>query len=141
MGQPTDHSPRAAWIAGQLARESGADDTLCLEATTVALLRWSGCTANAPEFAQLFGDDVAGRKALLAVQSTGSGFRSGTSGRSSAFQSLSHIHCEVSGGIAVQLGLDMPTQFALRHLFESYDGKGAPDGLQGSQVPASVYMT
>ena len=78
MGQPTDHSPRAAWMAGQLARETGGDDALCTEATTVALLRWSGCTANAPEFAQLFGDDVGGRKALLAMQSSGSGFRSGT---------------------------------------------------------------
>ena len=78
MGQPTDHSPRAAWMAGQLAMTIGADEALCTEASTVALLRWSGCTANAPEFAQLFGDDVSGRKALLAIQSSHSGFRSGT---------------------------------------------------------------
>jgi HD-GYP domain-containing protein (c-di-GMP phosphodiesterase class II)/DNA-binding CsgD family transcriptional regulator len=140
MGQPTDHSPRAAWLAGQLARAAGADDINCREATTVALLRWSGCTANAPEFAQLFGDDVSGRKALLAIQSSGSGFRSGTRHKGSAFLSLSRIHCEVAGDIAVQLGLDEATQFALRHLFESHDGSGAPDGLRGEQVPASVYM-
>ncbi len=140
MGQPTDHSPRAAWLAGQLARAAGADDIDCREATTVALLRWSGCTANAPEFAQLFGDDVSGRKALLAIQSSGSGFRSGTRHKGSAFLSLSRIHCEVAGDIAVQLGLDEATQFALRHLFESHDGSGAPDGLRGEQVPASVYM-
>ena len=140
MGQPTDHSPRAAWMAGQLAKAVGADDAACTQATTVALLRWSGCTANAPEFAQLFGDDVSGRKALLAIQSSGSGFRSGTRRKGSAFLSLSRIHCEVSGDIAAQLGLDEATQFALRHLFESYDGSGAPDGLRGEQVPASVYM-
>ena len=140
MGQPTDHSPRAAWIAGQLARAVGADEATCTEATTVALLRWSGCTANAPEFAQLFGDDVSGRKALLAIQSSGSGFRSGTRRRGSAFHSLSSIHCEVSGDIAAQLGLDEATQHALRHLFESYDGSGAPDGLLGEQIPASVSM-
>jgi HD-GYP domain-containing protein (c-di-GMP phosphodiesterase class II) len=140
MGQPTDHSPRAAWIAGQLARAAGADDALCSEATTVALLRWSGCTANAPEFAQLFGDDVSGRKALLAIQSSSSGFRSGTRRAGSAFLSLSRIHCEVAGDIAVQLGLDAATQFALRHLFESHDGSGAPDSLHGDQIPASVYM-
>ncbi|WP_457097780.1 HD domain-containing phosphohydrolase [Lysobacter sp. P5_B9] len=102
-------------------------------------MRWSGCTANAPEFAQLFGDDVSGRKALLAIQSSGSGFRSGTRHKGSAFLSLSRIHCEVAGDIAVQLGLDEATQFALRHLFESHDGSGAPDGLRGEQVPASVY--
>jgi HD-GYP domain-containing protein (c-di-GMP phosphodiesterase class II) len=140
MGQPTDHSPRAAWMAGQLARAAGADDTICTQATTVALLRWSGCTANAPEFAQLFGDDVSGRKALLAIQSSGSGLRSGTGRIGSAFLSLSRIHCEVSGDIALQLGLDEATQFALRHLFESYDGSGAPDGLRDERIPASVYM-
>jgi HD-GYP domain-containing protein (c-di-GMP phosphodiesterase class II) len=140
MGQPTDHSPRAAWMAGQLAKAVGADVASCREATTVALLRWSGCTANAPEFAQLFGDDVGGRKALLAIQSAGSGFRSGTRRKGSAFLSLSRIHCEVAGDIAVQLGLEEATQFALRHLFESHDGSGAPDGLRGGQVPDSVYM-
>ena len=140
MGQPTDHSPRAAWMAGQLARAVGADDATCTQATTVALLRWSGCTANAPEFAQLFGDDVSGRKALLAIQSSDSGFRSGTGRIGSAFLSLSRIHCEVSGDIALQLGLDETTQFALRHLFESYDGSGAPDGLLGEQSPVSVSM-
>src|SRR4249919_3678543 len=109
MGQPTDHSPRAAWMAGQLARTAGGDEAACREATTVALLRWSGCTANAPEFAQLFGDDVSGRKALLAIQSSGSGFRSGTRHKGSAFLSLSRIHCEVAGDIAVQLGLEEAT--------------------------------
>jgi HD-GYP domain-containing protein (c-di-GMP phosphodiesterase class II) len=139
MGQPIDHSLRAAWLAGQLAKSSGADDAGCTQAMTVALLRWSGCTANAPEFAQLFGDDVGGRKALLAMQTPGSSFRSGTARKSSAFLSLSRIHCEVSGDIAAQLGLDEATQFALHHLFESHDGSGAPDGLRGKEVPSSVY--
>lgn len=140
MGQPTDHSPRVAWIAGQLAKEAGADEVACTRAMAVALLRWSGCTANAPEFAQLFGDDVSGRKALLAAQSSTSGFRAATRKKGSAFLSLSRIHCEVSGDIAVQLGLDDTTQFALRHLFESYDGTGAPGGLRAEEVPMAVYM-
>lgn len=138
MGQPTDHSPRAAWMAGQLARASSTDPSAHTRAVAVSLLRWSGCTANAPEFAQLFGDDVSGRKALLATQSAGSGFRAGTRSKS-AFLSLSRIHCEVSGDIAAQLGLDEATQFALRHLFESHDGAGAPDGLRGAQIPDAVY--
>ena len=140
MGQPIDHSPRAAWMAGQLAREAGSDPAAIDRASAVSLLRWSGCTANAPEFAHLFGDDVGGRKALLANQSAGSGFRSGTRKKGSAFQALSQIHCEVSGDIAAQLGLDENTRFACRHLFESFDGSGAPEGLRGEQVPVSVYM-
>lgn len=140
MGQPTNHSPRAGWMAGQLARAAGGDKQACADATAVALLRWSGCTANAPEFARLVGDDISGRKALLAIQSSGSGFRAGTKGNGSAFHSLSRIHCEVSGDVAKTLGLSEPAQFALRHLFESYNGAGAPDGLQGDEVPSFVYM-
>lgn len=140
MGQPGDHSPRAAWMAGQLAKTVGADAAGCTRAVGVSLLRWSGCTANAPEFAQLFGDDVNGRKALLAAPSSGSGFRAATRHQESAFLSLSRIHCEVAGDVAVQLGLDDETQFALRHLFESYDGTGAPVGLRGDQVPTAVYL-
>ncbi|MGO1069456.1 HD domain-containing phosphohydrolase [Lysobacter sp. CA199] len=140
MGQPTDHSPRAAWMAGRLASEVGMDAEAVAGATTVSLLRWSGCTANAPEFSQLFGDDVSGRKALLASPSTIGGFRSGVRNKSSAFFSLSQIHCEVSGDVAAQLGLDEQTQFACRHLFESHDGSGAPDGLSGERVPAAVYL-
>lgn len=140
MGQPTDHSPRAAWMAGQLGREAGRDEATRARSTVVSLLRWSGCTANAPEFAQLFGDDVSGRKALLATQSVGSSFRSGTRHKGSAFQSLSRIHCEVSGDIAAQLGLDDAAQLALRHLFESFDGTGAPAGLRGDEVPVEVYL-
>jgi HD-GYP domain-containing protein (c-di-GMP phosphodiesterase class II) len=139
MGQPTDHSPRAAWIAGRLAGELGADRAGVARASAVSLLRWSGCTANAPEFSHLFGDDVGGRKALLANQSSGSGFRAGTRGKGSAFVSLSRIHCEVSGDIAAQLGLDEEAQFACRHLFESHDGSGAPEGLRGDEIPAAVY--
>ncbi len=140
MGQPIDHSPRAAWMAVQLVRAAGGDEVACAQAAAVSLLRWSGCTANAPDFAQLFGDDVGGRKALLAARSAGSGFRAASRGKPSAFRSLSRIHCEVSATIAAQLGLDETTRFALGHLFESYDGSGAPEGLAGDAVPASVYL-
>ncbi|WP_267221557.1 HD domain-containing phosphohydrolase [Dyella silvae] len=140
MGQPTDHSWRASCLARRLARVTGGSDELCAEASIVALLRWSGCTANAHEFAQLFGDDVAQRESLLALPSSGSGFRQSTQENVAAFFALSKIHCEVAGDIAGLLGLSESTQFALRHLFESFDGHGAPDGLAGDAVPPAVYL-
>src|SRR5574341_2530736 len=51
MGQPTDHSPRVAWLAVRLARCSAASAAQLEHTAQVALLRWSGCTANAPEVA------------------------------------------------------------------------------------------
>jgi HD-GYP domain-containing protein (c-di-GMP phosphodiesterase class II)/DNA-binding CsgD family transcriptional regulator len=140
MGQPTDHSLRTAWIARQLAGATDHSDEQCTETFIVALLRWSGCTANAHEFAQTFGDDVAQRKALLAMQSSESGFQHAGGGNVAAFFSLTQIHCEIAGDIAEMLGLSDGVQFALRHLFESYDGSGAPDGLAQEAVPASVYL-
>ncbi|RDS84247.1 HD domain-containing phosphohydrolase [Dyella psychrodurans] len=136
MGQPTDHSWRTAWIASRLAREMDEGEDLRTEAFLVALLRWSGCTANAHEFTQAFGDDVAERKALLAIESAESAFKS----HGKAFFSLSRIHCEIAGDVAALLGLGEAVQFALRHLFESFDGYGAPEGLSGNAVPPSVYL-
>lgn len=140
MGQPTDHSWRTAWIASRLSRETNDDEDLCTETFIVALLRWSGCTANAHEFAQTFGDDVAQRESLLAVQSAETGFKSGTVTQGAAFFSLSKIHCEIAGDIASLLGLSKGVQFALRHLFECFDGSGAPERLSGDAVPPSVYF-
>lgn len=140
MGQPTDHSWRTAWIASRLAQTAGGDEQLCTEATIVALLRWSGCTANAHEFARTFGDDVAQRETLLAMQASEGGFKHHARDKATAFFSLSRIHCEVAGDIAGLLGLGQEVQFALRHLFESFDGSGAPDGLSRDAIPPSVYL-
>lgn len=141
MGQPIDHSMQAAWIASRISKTIGESNQRQTEASLVALLRWSGCTANTPEFSQLFGDDITGRQSMLATLSASSGLRQGTAHKKPSFFSLSKIHCEVSGEISRLLGLDVETQFALSHLFESYDGNGAPQGLRGSDIPNSVYLS
>jgi glucan phosphorylase len=72
----------------------------------VSLLRWSGCTANAPEFADLMGDDVGGRQAMLAV-----GLPAHLVG---SIKPAAQIHCEVSGDVARTLGMPLPIERALR---------------------------
>lgn len=141
MGQPTDHSLRTAWIASRLAQVTEGYEDLCSQASIIALLRWSGCTANAHEFALTFGDDISQRQSLLAMPSSDGGFKSGTRQSATAFFALSQIHCEVAGEIGDLLGLNEDAQFALRHLFESFDGSGAPGGLAGDAVPPCVYLT
>src|ERR671933_609315 len=64
MGQPVAHGLRASILAVRLADAVGTDTETADAAYYTALLRWSGCTANAHEFARLLGDDVAGRAAL-----------------------------------------------------------------------------
>lgn len=139
MGQPTDHSLRTAWLAGQLARATGEGDVLAATSAQAALLRWSGCTANAGGFADMLGDDVAGREAMLAQRQDWAKTVD-PNGVKGAMRPLAQIHCEVSGEVARILQLTADTEAALRHIFEAWDGTGMPDGLAGAAVPRAVYV-
>lgn len=133
MGQPTDHSMRTASLATMLATEAGGTQDECAAVYCMALLRWSGCTANAAGFEQLFGDDVGGRHAMLAsLQPASLQLRRD-------LHPLAQIHCEVSGDIAAMLDMPSVVETGLRHIFETYDGKGVPGQLKHPQVPAAVY--
>jgi HD-GYP domain-containing protein (c-di-GMP phosphodiesterase class II) len=139
MGQPTDHSLRTAWLAAELARATGDGEALVVTAAQAALLRWSGCTANASEFAAVLGDDVAGREAMLARRQDWAP-RLESAAVAGTLRPLAQIHCEVSGEIARILQLTTDTEVALRHIFEAWDGNGMPDGLAGEAVPRAVYV-
>ena len=133
MGRPTDHSLRTARLAMQLAAADGGGESEARTAHAVALLRWSGCTANAVGFDQLFGDDVAGRDAMLSMTLPPA------AGRADAITPLAEIHCEVSGDIAAQLGMEAAVETGLRRIFETWDGRGGPAGLAAQEVPSVVY--
>lgn len=134
MGQPIDGSARAARLAARVAAAAGCDAAACAHARMVALLRWSGCTANAPGFAALMGDDVGGRHALV----------SRTLNPRQATQladttTLAEIHCEVSGDIAAMMGLPAAVESGLRNVWEQVDGNGNPRRLRGDAVPEVVF--
>src|SRR6202012_6105419 len=65
MGQPIDHSPRTALLSWRLANVVAGGNVIPACATALSLIRWAGCTANAQGFADLFGDDIAGRARLI----------------------------------------------------------------------------
>ncbi|WP_416762780.1 HD domain-containing phosphohydrolase [Roseateles sp. So40a] len=146
MGQPVDHSTRSAWLATRIAAAAVSEGLVedlvvgrdALEApahaSCVALLRWSGCTANAPEFSVLMGDDVGGRDAMLS-----NGSAAEASALAGTLGEAALIHCEVAGEVARLLGLPAGIERAMRHLFETWDGRGKPEGLPGAEVPAVVF--
>ncbi|MFJ1210338.1 HD domain-containing phosphohydrolase [Burkholderia pyrrocinia] len=135
MGQPTDHSLRTAWLGVRLADAAGLGASACDTVREVSLLRWSGCTANAAGFAEVFGDDIAIRTAMLENR-PGMAEAIGSAGAS--MLQLARIHCEVSGEVARILGLSTVTETALRHIFEAWDGSGVPAQLAREQVPVAV---
>jgi len=144
MGQPTDHSLRTAWLAGAIATQARCDPSQVEAARHVALLRWSGCTANAQEFADFLEDDVQGRSALLASQKPRQKLLQqqapGGSSLPEGMLAMAHIHCEIAGDIASTLGLGADTEAALRAIFEAYDGGGVPGLLKGDEVPLATYV-
>ena len=121
MGQPTDHSLRTAWLGVRLAGAAGLGASACDTVREVSLLRWSGCTANAAGFAQVFGDDIAIRTAMLESRP---GMAEAIGGAAASMTQLARIHCEVAGEVAQILGLSTATETALRHIFEAWDGSG-----------------
>ncbi len=140
MGQPTDHSLRTAWLAAQLARTAGDGEAGAATAAEVSLLRWSGCTANASEFADLLGDDIASRAAMLAARPDWEKPLDSHGGVKTVIGPLAQIHCEVSGEVARMLRFTADSEAALRHIFEAWDGTGFPERLAGASVPRTVLV-
>lgn len=132
-GQPTNHSVRTAKLAALLAAEDGASAEECAATYCIALLRWSGCTANAAGFGELLGDDVAGRRSMT------TGIYPLFNVPQDLIYPLAQIHCEVSGDIAVMLSMPHAVETGLRHIFETYNGQGVPGLLKHPDVPLSVY--
>lgn len=138
MGQPTDHSLRTAWLAAKIARAARLDTATCDAVRETSLLRWSGCTANAAGFADVFGDDIQVRNAMVEGRGDWVGPLEALGGPGAVLTPLAQIHCEVSGEIARMLGLGSGTEAALCRIFENWDGSGLPAQLAREAVPIAV---
>ncbi|MBU2065043.1 MAG: LuxR C-terminal-related transcriptional regulator [Gammaproteobacteria bacterium] len=135
MGQPLGHSQRVARLAQMLARAMHGEGQHLSTAQQVALLRWSGCTANADGFAHLLGNDVDGRRAMLDLTL-------GAEAMNAVLQAtpLAVVHCEVSGEIAKTLELGAAVESGLCRVFETYDGTGRPLGVSHEHIPDVAYQ-
>ncbi|WP_407297572.1 HD domain-containing phosphohydrolase [Stutzerimonas zhaodongensis] len=135
MGQPLGHSRRVAGLARMLAQAAHGNGEHLQVAEQVALLRWSGCTANAEGFADLLGDDVEGRRAMLDQTL-------GKEEMNAVHQAtpLAVVHCEVSGEIAKTLELGAAVEAGLCRVFETYDGTGRPLGVTHEHIPEAAYQ-
>ncbi|MCF6733831.1 HD domain-containing phosphohydrolase [Blastococcus sp. KM273129] len=155
-GQPMEHALRTCRLATSLARELGLDPGTTSDVYYVALLRFLGCTADAPEMAHLAGGDnlefFAGF-APVYMGSTAEGLRAVVRGAGrgqpparrarlvveTLRASRSEVsHCEVGARLAARLGLGSGVVEALGHAYERWDGRGLPDGLAGEAVPVAV---
>ena len=138
MGQPTNHSLRTAWLAVRLAHVAELDAAAQAAVCEAALLRWSGCTANAGDFSDVFGDDIAVRVAMLEGRPEAIRPVADVANMGVVLRPLAQIHCEVSAEVGRLLALSSATETTLRHILEAWDGSGQPAQLAGDAVPATV---
>ena len=155
-GQPMEHALRTCRLSVRVAGELGLDPRAASDVYYAALLRFLGCTADAPQTAYVAGGDHAGLNAAMAPVFMGSPTeglrilaRSVGRGQSPArrvrllgeamLDARSVVsHCEVGARLATRLGLGDGVAHALAHAYERWDGRGLPAGLSGEEVPVAV---
>jgi HD-GYP domain-containing protein (c-di-GMP phosphodiesterase class II) len=159
-GVPFEKGLRTCAVATAFGRELGlAQEELSVVYHT-GLVRAIGCTAHAPENADVFGDDVAfqawlkeadlgdeavltgqlarfgawepARQAAMTAEFLGTAATAGTTAWRSA--------CEVGRAVGPLLGLPGAVVTALDHVYERWDGRGIPGlaGQDGLPVPARI---
>jgi HD-GYP domain-containing protein (c-di-GMP phosphodiesterase class II) len=156
FGQPMEHVMRQCLIATRLAERMGLDDQTRATVYYAALLVNVGCHSDAHEQAKWFGDDirlksqkydyelrsVAGAAAALRLIGSGNPplhrFRIGLEfaiwGHREVDQMIAH-HAAMARLLGEQLGLPTGVLDGLSSAYETWDGRGWPDGRRGDDIP------
>ena len=156
-GLSVGHGLRTCLLATRLARRAGLPIADVRHVYYTALLRSVGCTSDAHEQAELFGDEIAARtqlnlaphlpaRELLGVLARHSGAgeppmrRAAALGRTLAAsrdlpRRVATAHCETAQRLSRRLSLPDSVSAAVHAVFERWDGSGFPDGLAGAQIP------
>jgi HD-GYP domain-containing protein (c-di-GMP phosphodiesterase class II)/DNA-binding CsgD family transcriptional regulator len=165
MGQPLEFALHACVLAVRLGGTLGMDDTQLREVYYQALLRYIGCNAETATFAAIVGDELALRTdfarydtadqpqimglVLRYIRQAHSGASPVQLARTLAqglltaprvFQQGFAGHCEVAQRLAARLGFRDGILVALGQLYERWDGRGLPRGLQGEQIAPAVLL-
>ena len=141
MGQPAGHAVQTALLSVRLARTFGLSSGAVADVLYTALLRYVGCTADAPEVAFAAGDEIVlaaavGPYVMGDVQDRV--VHTAVADPERAMAASMAVHCEAAGLLGSRLGLGRAVTESLRHGFERWDGGGHPAGLAEDQIPLPV---
>jgi HD-GYP domain-containing protein (c-di-GMP phosphodiesterase class II) len=156
-GQPLEHALRTAILSVRLGDLAGLAPTELVDAYYISLLHSFGCTSDAPEQTELFGDDIEPRAKFALVDGgdfealgafladvVGQGqppeVREGMVAhalehRIEIARSTFALHCEVAQRFAGWLGCNPSVISNLAYVFERWDGNGFPGMAAGDGMP------
>ncbi len=165
MGQPLETALRSCVVAVRLGEAMGLDARVLRDAYYYALLRYIGCNVHTDAMAALFGDELALRREIAAVDTADipqvlelsaryirQAHADAPAERISAIvaSALSELpgfmresflgHCEVGQRLADRMGLDASLSVCLGQIYERWDGHGLPHGLAGNLVAPAVML-
>ncbi len=163
MGQPLEYALCVCVLAVRLGEMLGLGESELREVYYLALLRHIGCNAETYVMAALFGDELALRTDMAAVDSARMPqvlslvmryIRQANEGASplslarliaQGVMTSPHVmkeeysgFCEVAQRLAGRLGFEEKLVHALGQVFERWDGRGSPAGLKGEQIALSM---
>jgi putative nucleotidyltransferase with HDIG domain len=156
-GQPRGHAERTCLVAMRLAESLDLDEDTRSSLFYAALLKDAGCSSSAARVAALYGaDDTTVKRfrkrtdfantpeALLHLTRTvapgGSPLAKARHlrrilafGREGS-REIVDLRCERGADVARAVGLDETAATAILHIDERWDGRGAPQGLEGEAI-------
>jgi HD-GYP domain-containing protein (c-di-GMP phosphodiesterase class II) len=161
-GQPLEHALRTAILAVRLGELAELAPSELVDAYYISLLHSFGCTSDATEQTELFGDDIEPRAKFALVDGgnpeevvaflkdvVGQGRPPKVRGEMVAYalenaleiaRSTFALHCEVAQRFAGWLGFGPGVISNLAYAFERWDGHGFPGAAAGEAIglPARV---
>lgn len=157
-GQPQGHATRTGFIALHLGEALGLDESSLEDLYFASLLKDSGCSNNSARIHKMFGgDEHLAKRAVkfvdwsstteslkFAWQQTESGRSLGAKLRRMAsnlgppakvMNDVTMARCTRGATIAKMLEFNPEVAEAILYLDEHWDGKGAPYGKKGTDIP------
>jgi HD-GYP domain-containing protein (c-di-GMP phosphodiesterase class II) len=156
LGLPPDDAVRSCLVGTALARQIDLAETDVADVFYISLLHHIGCTGYAHETYLIWRDDIAANRAAQRTNFADpkelftSYLPTLTQGMGAAERARVAAHfvtkgpgflkrftiatCEVASEAARRLELSEEVQRGLHHVFEWWNGKGAPQGLAGEDI-------
>jgi HD-GYP domain-containing protein (c-di-GMP phosphodiesterase class II) len=135
MGQSMEQALRVTLLTVRFGEALGLNAADLHDLYYVAMLRDSGCTANAHVLSSRFGDEIAQMARFAKAPPLNFRQLAHNTRHDPELAETATAFCEVAQLFAERLGLGDNVQASLDCLLEQWDGNGVPLGLRGDAIP------